>query len=122
MPALLQGSVHLPGFVAGFEGLAFVVAFFALADGNTQFYVAAAGHYLEWYDGAALLFGGLQVLDFAAFGEQFATSGLVSFGNNDRPSAYNGGVYEPQLIAFDGDIRATQVAVAQSERLGFGAA
>ena len=73
-----------------FEGLAFVVALFALTDREPQFDKPALGEDFEWDDGAALGLGFEQRVYFAAFGEQFASAGLVWLSDGYAAGAMHG--------------------------------
>jgi hypothetical protein len=115
-----EAAVDLTGFVAGFEGLTFVVEFFAAADGDAQFDKAAVIEDFEWNDGQTLLFGRNQPVDFAVFGQQFAWPRLVGFTDWDAAGTANSSVNQKQFPALEGNVGAAQVAVAHAQgfRLG----
>ena len=62
------------------------------------------------------------MLNLAFVGQQLAAAGLVAFTNGNAVGAGDGGIDEPQLVFFDVDIGASQLAMSQAQRLGFGAA
>lgn len=108
-------------FVAGFERLALVIVLFAFTDGDANFNEPAAGQYLQWNDTAALLFGFDQLFDLALFGEQLAAARLRDFVDGHAAGAANARVQQPQLAAFERDVRTAQLAVTHAQRFGFGA-
>ena len=121
LAALLERAADAALFVALFEGVAFVVEFFAFAHGEAQFDKTAAGKQFERHNGAALVFGVGKGGDFALFGQQFAVADLLAFGNGDAASAVDGAVNEPQFAVMDTHVRAAELAVAHAQGFGFAA-
>lgn len=89
---MFKGSLGAAVVIAGLEGLAFVVAFFAFAYGYAELDVAAAGQDFQRDDGFALLLGVDEGLDFAALGQELAGPGLVRFADRYTGGAGDGGV------------------------------
>ncbi len=108
-------------FVAGFEGLTFIVIALAFADGDADFDESALRNDSERHDGAALLLCLDEFVDFAAFGQQFAAARLGGFVDLNATRAHDGGVEQPELVIFNRHVCAAQMAVAGAQRFGFGA-
>ena len=66
------------------------------------------------------LLGVHQGLDFAAFGQHFAGSGLVGLIDRDASGAGDSGIDQEEFVTFDGHIGAAQMSVPHAQALSLG--
>jgi hypothetical protein len=109
--------------VAGFDGFALVVRFFAGGEGNAEFGEAAcADVQSDGDDGEAFFFGfALQLTDFGLAEQEFAASAGFVVVVGAVFVSRNGHVSDPHFAVFDQAPRIGEVGVAGSDAFDFGA-
>lgn len=108
--------------IAAFDGLALVVIFLTLAEGDDEFDVFATGEEFRGDDGHPLFFACGELLDLLAAGKKFAGFGID--GPGVRLPAFvqaeaKAGVVEPELATFEGHKRAFELNVPFPGRADF---